>query len=96
MTDEIEERLEYFQELEYATRMLNHPGDGLVLQEDFLFMVERVDVCIEYLESHVSRSRSAARNARALKEFPLKARFQRVSALFDALPALPHSSYDTH
>ncbi|KAG8953489.1 Golgi transport complex subunit 3 [Tulasnella sp. 424] len=52
VTDEIEERLEYFQELEYATRMLNHPGDGLVLQEDFLFMVERVDVCIEYLESH--------------------------------------------
>ncbi|KAG9011516.1 Golgi transport complex subunit 3 [Tulasnella sp. 427] len=52
LTDEIEERLEYFQELEYATRMLNHPGDGLVLQDDFLFMVERVDVCIEYLESH--------------------------------------------
>ncbi|KIO32314.1 hypothetical protein M407DRAFT_18876 [Tulasnella calospora MUT 4182] len=52
VTDEIEERLEYFQELEYATRMLNHPGDGLVLQDDFLFMVERVDVCIEYLESH--------------------------------------------
>lgn len=61
MTDEIEERLEYFQELEYATRMLNHPGDGLVLQDDFLFMVERLDVCIEYLESHVSRWRSAAR-----------------------------------
>ena len=53
VTDAIEERLEYFQELEYATRMLNYPGDGLVLQDDFLFMVERVDVCIEYLEAHV-------------------------------------------
>jgi hypothetical protein len=53
VTDAIEERLEYFQELEYATRMLNHPGDGLVLQDDFLYMVERIDVCIDYLEAHV-------------------------------------------
>ncbi|KAF8578039.1 cis-golgi transport vesicle tethering complex subunit [Ramaria rubella] len=45
-------RLEYFQELEHATRMLNHPGESLVLQTDFLLMVERVDVCLEYLETH--------------------------------------------
>lgn len=62
VTDAIEERLEYFQELEYATRMLNHPGDGLVLQDDFLFMVERVDVCIEYLEAHVRFVVLATRN----------------------------------
>ncbi|KAM5533738.1 hypothetical protein V8D89_012611 [Ganoderma adspersum] len=48
----IDERLEYFQELEQATRMLNHPGESLVLQGDFLYMVERVDVCIDYLKAH--------------------------------------------
>jgi len=46
-------RLEYYQELEQATRMLNHPGDALVLQVDFLLMVERVDVCIEWFQDHV-------------------------------------------
>ncbi|KIJ68059.1 hypothetical protein HYDPIDRAFT_107669 [Hydnomerulius pinastri MD-312] len=52
LTDEIGTRLEYFQELEHATRMLNHPGESLVLQTDFLYMVERVDICIEYLKAH--------------------------------------------
>ncbi|KAI0074424.1 Sec34-domain-containing protein [Panus rudis PR-1116 ss-1] len=51
-TEAIGERLEYFQELEHATRMLNHPGESLVLQTDFLYMVERVDICIDYLKSH--------------------------------------------
>ena len=54
MTVAIDERLEYFQELEHATRMLNHPGESLVLQTDFLYMVERVDICIDYLKAHVS------------------------------------------
>jgi Sec34-like family len=54
MTDDIDTRLEYFQELEHATRMLNHPGESLVLQTDFLYMVERVDICIDYLKAHVS------------------------------------------
>lgn len=53
MTESIGERLEYFQELELATRMLNHPGESLVLQSDFLYMVERVDICIDFLKSHV-------------------------------------------
>ncbi|CDO75690.1 hypothetical protein BN946_scf184585.g3 [Trametes cinnabarina] len=52
MTIAIDERLEYFQELEHATRMLNHPGESLVLQTDFLYMVERVDICIDYLRAH--------------------------------------------
>ncbi len=46
--------LEYFQELEHATHLLNHPGESLVLQTDFLYMVKRVDICIESLKSHVS------------------------------------------
>ena len=53
LTDEVDARLEYFHELEHATRMLNHPGESLVLQTDFLYMVERVDICIEYLKAHV-------------------------------------------
>ncbi|KAG1812095.1 Sec34-like family-domain-containing protein [Suillus subaureus] len=52
LTEEIGTRLEYFQELEHATRMLNHPGESLVLQTDFLYMVERVDICIDYLKAH--------------------------------------------
>ncbi|KIP09466.1 hypothetical protein PHLGIDRAFT_67633 [Phlebiopsis gigantea 11061_1 CR5-6] len=52
MTEAIGARLEYFQELEQATRMLNHPGESLVLQTDFLYMVERVDICIDYLKAH--------------------------------------------
>lgn len=54
LTDDIDARLEYFQELDQATRMLNHPGESLVLQTDFLYMVERVDICIDYLKAHVS------------------------------------------
>ncbi|THV06633.1 hypothetical protein K435DRAFT_743062 [Dendrothele bispora CBS 962.96] len=49
-------RLEFFTELEHATRMLNRPGtllgENLGLQSDFLDMVERVDVCIGFLEGH--------------------------------------------
>lgn len=33
--------------------MLNYPGEALVLQADFLLMVERVDVCIEWFQEHV-------------------------------------------
>ncbi|ELU42637.1 COG3 protein [Rhizoctonia solani AG-1 IA] len=59
VTDAIGARLEYFQELEYATRMLNHPGEALVLQTDFLLMVERVDVCLEYMKTHDISSTAA-------------------------------------
>lgn len=61
LTDEIEGRLQYFQELEHATRMLNHPGDSLVLQTDFLYMVERVDISIDYLRDHVSHDISSSK-----------------------------------
>lgn len=66
LQDAIGQRLDYFQELEQATRMLNHPGDSLVLQTDFLYMVERVDVCIDFLKAHV---RSVSRSPKL--SFPL-------------------------
>jgi conserved oligomeric Golgi complex subunit 3 len=45
--------LEYFKELEQATRMLNRPGESLIFEADFLYMVERVDICIDFLRGHV-------------------------------------------
>ena len=45
--------LEYFLELVHATHLLNHPGESLVLQTDFFYMVERVDICIEFIKFHV-------------------------------------------
>ncbi|KAF5357255.1 hypothetical protein D9756_006491 [Leucocoprinus leucothites] len=50
--EDIGEHLEYFQELERATRMLNHPGESLIFEPDFLYMVERVDVCIAFMKTH--------------------------------------------
>ncbi|GAA6058792.1 hypothetical protein JCM10212_001908 [Sporobolomyces blumeae] len=52
VTDAIGARLEYFRELEGATRMLNLPGEDLVLQEDFLNMIDRLDVCLDYLKAN--------------------------------------------
>ncbi|RXW24322.1 hypothetical protein EST38_g1510 [Candolleomyces aberdarensis] len=51
LTDDIGAHLEYFQELDHATRMLNHPGEQLIYQGDFLYMVEKVDICIEFLRA---------------------------------------------
>ncbi|KAF6744945.1 COG3 protein [Ephemerocybe angulata] len=51
LTDDIGAHLEYFQELDQATRMLNHPGEQLIYQADFLYMVEKVDICIEFLRA---------------------------------------------
>lgn len=54
VSEAIASRLEYFRELEVATRMLNLPGETLVLQDDFLNMLDRLDVCLEYLKGNVS------------------------------------------
>lgn len=54
VTEAIGARLGYFRELEGATKMLNLPGESLVLQDDFLNMLDRLDVCLEYLKANVS------------------------------------------
>ena len=94
LTDEIDTRLEYFQELEHATRMLNHPGESLVLQTDFLYMVERVDICIEYLKAHVGAFTSRI-NAPVLRISYL-ATLQGSRGLPIALPAMHDTRHDTH
>ncbi|KAI5477958.1 Golgi complex component Cog3 [Pseudohyphozyma bogoriensis] len=52
VTEAIGARLEYFRELETATRMLNLPGETLVLQDDFLNMLDRLDVSLDYLKAN--------------------------------------------
>lgn len=52
VTEALSERLAYFRQLEKATRMLNLPGEHLVLNDDFLNLVDRLDACLEYLRSH--------------------------------------------
>lgn len=60
VTEAIDARLEYFKELETATRALSQPGDMVVLQEDFLNMVHRLDACLDFLKTKVSGSFSSA------------------------------------
>ena len=93
LTDEIDTRLEYFQELEHATRMLNHPGESLVLQTDFLYMVERVDICIEYLKDHVRGPHSI--DAPSLRMTRL-AILQGSGGLSTTLPTMHDARHDTH
>lgn len=51
LTDAIGGYLEYFTELESATRMLNHPGEDLLFSPDFLSTVSKIDTCIEFLRA---------------------------------------------
>ena len=92
LTEEIDTRLEYFQELERATRMLNHPGESLVLQTDFLYMVERVDICIDYLKDHV---RSCNHCLPVSLDQSLTASLPRGRSLPASLPAMYDSINDS-
>jgi len=91
MTEAIGQRLQYFQELESATRMLNHPGESLVLQVDFLYMVERVDLCIEYFKQHVRTS--PLEFVRVLTSAPTE-EFPRIGSVSPAIPAMHDASND--
>ena len=93
MTEAIGQRLQYLQELESAIRMLNHPGESLVLQVDFLYMVERVDLCIEHFKHHVRVL--PPEFVRILTLAPTK-KFQRVGSVSPALPAMHDANNDPH
>ncbi|OWZ31050.1 hypothetical protein C343_03746 [Cryptococcus neoformans C23] len=51
-TSQLAHRLTFFTFLESATRMLNNPGNDLVLNPQFLPMVKRLDECLTYLGEH--------------------------------------------
>jgi hypothetical protein len=87
--------LEYFLELEHATRLLNHPGESLVLQTDFLYMVERVDICIEFLKSHV-RSFFCAHLWQVFLTHFVTAQLQRSGDLPLAFPAMHDPRHDAY
>lgn len=55
-TSHLAHRLTFFSYLETAQKMLNNPGNNLVLSEGFLPMVKRLDECLGYLGQHVSGS----------------------------------------
>jgi Sec34-like family len=92
VTDAISARLAYFQELERATRMLNHPGEDLVLQPDFLIMVERVDICLEYLQNHV-RALSAFQ---ILHSHLLEEGLSRSRYLYSTFPTMLDTGDESH
>ena len=96
LTEEIGSGLEYFQELEHATRMLNHPGESLVLQTDFLYMVERVDICIDYLKTHVCALLFVCSFFPDLNCPCTLAALQGSRDLFTTVPTMHDKSYDSH
>lgn len=51
-TSQLAHRLTFFTFLESATRMLNNPGNDLVLNPQFLPMVKRLEECLTYLGEH--------------------------------------------
>lgn len=55
LADEVGTDLYYYAYLEKATRRLNAPGAGrLIEDDDFSEMVENIDSCIKFMTTHVS------------------------------------------
>ena len=54
VTEAIDARLEYFRELDAATRALSQPGDTVVLEDGFLSMLDRLNVCLGFMRANVS------------------------------------------
>ena len=104
VTDAVGARLEYFRELEKATRMLNLPGEDLVLQDDFLNLLDRLDACLDYLKLNVRPSSSSSLSTSLALEpradfAPLSctaARLPRRRDLPHPVPAVPDEVDDAH
>lgn len=55
LADEVGTDLYYYAYLEKATRRLNAPGAGRLIEDhDFSEMVENIDSCIKFMTTHVS------------------------------------------
>ena len=68
--------------------MLNSTKNDLVLQEDFLPMVKRLDECLGYLEEHVSRHTAYIRHSLTTE------RFQRCRGLSLTISTVHDEEYD--
>ena len=73
--------------------MLNHPGESLIFEADFLYTVERVDICIDFLKGHVNSVHSLLRCGRT-HFFP--ATFQRSRSLPLEVPSMHDSCHDAN
>lgn len=61
----IQNNLHYYDFLDPASRRLNAPGAGsTVRDEEFSDMLRRLDVCLDYMETHVSSGHISNRYAR--------------------------------
>jgi hypothetical protein len=55
----IQTNLHYYEFLDPASRRLNAPGAGnTVRDEEFSDMLRRLDVCLDYMETHVSSTKT--------------------------------------
>lgn len=56
LANDIQENLQYYEFLDPASRRLNAPGAGNTVRgQDFSDMLRRLDECLDYMETHVSR-----------------------------------------
>lgn len=55
LADDVGTDLQYYSYMEPLTRRLNAPGTGRLIQNgDFLEMLTNLNVCIEFMDEHVS------------------------------------------
>ncbi|KAH6567893.1 hypothetical protein BASA82_000752 [Batrachochytrium salamandrivorans] len=53
VTEELSAKLAYFNELDPITRMLNAPGETIVLDEKFGPMLQKLDQCLSFVMQHL-------------------------------------------
>ncbi|KAL1927436.1 hypothetical protein VTP01DRAFT_3673 [Rhizomucor pusillus] len=53
LADALAERLKYFNELEPIAKAFNSPGEDICLMPQFIPMLEKLDACIQYMQSHL-------------------------------------------
>ncbi|RUS30632.1 Sec34-like family-domain-containing protein [Jimgerdemannia flammicorona] len=53
LADSISSKLAYFNQLETITKMFNAPGEHVVLQDEFVPMLEKLDECLEYVQGNL-------------------------------------------
>ena len=52
VTQEIDDKLKYFREYEAVSKMLNTPGESLVLDPKFIPMLQKLDQCLAFVSGH--------------------------------------------
>lgn len=74
--------------------MLNSPGESIVLSNEFLNLLDRLDVSLDYLKANVSVQ--LLFRPWLIRVLDVTEIIQRRRDLLDPLPAMPHSLNDAH